>query len=437
MVALLNWRPKANQAQEPGLLSGATSRAPSRMYLMCDLRTADVKFMVDGNFEDIKPLRIRLYPDEFLDTIDVEPTLHMMKVPIPMQEDAIHGGLQSDDSSDSPSRLPKDNQPIALICGYSKCNAELRCAHKSSGSDLVGLNTSWRQELQGGQQKLHGGQNRIISELHWGFKAMFTQTYELFEYPVSQLFIALPKEPDLWYNLSQFTHNFRPYFLCECDIDTKRRTHAEGKNTIHLANHEGYDLLRATELFLEYGLHFLTTLETIKIGAAVAGIMMLIMNQVLDGIEGVQKTIEFTSETFGPLLENTIIYVKGKISQENSESDAERGTAFSEQEPLEGADLRHLTSFINNNDQEHTFSNLYRTVTNEGHVKWVRQERFHKDFQRKTVQQLCEFLGQNNSKFNEQTDKIDFTITSSSKAARFSEKLALAPSRQETTIHLS
>ncbi|KAI8358933.1 hypothetical protein B0O80DRAFT_442584, partial [Mortierella sp. GBAus27b] len=54
-------------------------------------------------------------------------------------------------------------------------------------------------------------------------------------------------------------------------------------------------------------------------------------------------------------------------------------------EALEGADLRRLETFLKNKDGNKVLGNLYRTVTSEGHVKWVCIDHYRENYHEKAV----------------------------------------------------
>lgn len=86
-------------------------------------------------------------------------------------------------------------------------------------------------------------------------QVLLKQTFEMHEYPITRLFIVLPKDINSCNSTSILNNHFQLHFLCECGEHTKV---LNGDNTniphhIHLSKHEGYDLQRPKEFFRKYG----------------------------------------------------------------------------------------------------------------------------------------------------------------------------------------
>ncbi|KAG0368380.1 hypothetical protein BGZ54_002046 [Gamsiella multidivaricata] len=106
-------------------------------------------------------------------------------------------------------------------------------------------------------------------------------------------------------------------------------------------------------------------------------------------------------------------------------------------EALEGADLRQLESYLKFHDQGRTLGNLYRTVTAEGHVKWVCIDHYRENYQESAVQQLRDVILENSEAFVEQQGKIEITLTSPILAKQLYDGLVKARGVHELEITLN
>ncbi|KAF9568101.1 hypothetical protein EC968_003121 [Mortierella alpina] len=333
----------------------------------------------------------------------------------------------------------------------------------------------------------------IQSKVH----AVLTQTYELHEYPIPRLFIVLPADTQRRDKvLSPFTTRFRLYFLCECGEHTKHQhgTFLQDQRTwsmetgvdsgninykdnstskmtthhIHLAKHEGYDLDRPNEFFRKYGSHILTLLQMLKYGIIAAGFVVPPLAQ-LGLVEGIDKTCgDLSASSSGekggldPKVDLAIQYLEdlahGLAETRNSWNAVDRdhndildrreltttiesGDTQAQVPPrgleaLEGADLRHLSSFLKIKDESRVLGNLYRIVTHEGHVKWVCLDHYRETYRDSSLKQFREAVESNGGSFEESKGKVKIRLSSGSTARHFFEALEQARFIQELAMTL-
>ncbi|KAF9082177.1 hypothetical protein BGX23_012732 [Mortierella sp. AD031] len=203
-----------------------------------------------------------------------------------------------------------------------------------------------------------------------------SQSYELHEYPILRLFIVLTREirPGQRYwvgdsgtslsSSSSSTFSSSVANTPNQPTSTTQKQHSDNgranlKHEVHVARHEGYDLDHPTEFFEKYGVYVLTLLQVFKYGLTIAGVVVPPLAQlgVSDGVDAVQKGADNMFNDMG---------VRG----DRTGSDQLSGL-----EALEGADLRQLSTILRNKDDARVFwvfGNLYRIVTSEGRVKWLR-----------------------------------------------------------------
>ncbi|KAG0294936.1 hypothetical protein BGZ98_001575 [Dissophora globulifera] len=233
-----------------------------------------------------------------------------------------------------------------------------------------------------------------LSVLQFRVQAVLTQTFELHEYPIPRLFIVLPQDPSGWDIVNPFSNKFRLYFLCECGEHTRLANNkTKIPHHIHLAKHEGYEIARPSEFFRQYGVYVLTILKMLKLGITIAGVVMPALSQLIspDVVGQSIDSLKQLQDIILPSVDQVIEWMDkvamddaesiGDISTSNGKS-VERVTEQMEtKEVLEGADLRKLSTFLQGKDGNKVLGNLYRTVTVEGHVKWVCIDHYHENYQ--------------------------------------------------------
>ncbi|KAF9293294.1 hypothetical protein BGZ88_005547 [Linnemannia elongata] len=234
--------------------------------------------------------------------------------------------------------------------------------------------------------------------------ALLVQNYELHEYPIPRLFVVLPDSFKDWDPRNFVMERFRLYFLCECGGDCGLGT-GQGasskqpgidattstkpipvKNSIHLAEHEGYELSRFTEFFDQYGHYILGMLRILKhcltVAAMAAPVAALADSGLKDVIDGVKSISESTMQAVDMSI-NTLETKLGDADVGDNlatiASDGHDNTMFENLAALEGADLRRLDTFLRNKDQDKILGNLYRITTEQGHVKWVCFEQYEEN----------------------------------------------------------
>ncbi|KAG0038089.1 hypothetical protein BGZ82_001102 [Podila clonocystis] len=234
-------------------------------------------------------------------------------------------------------------------------------------------------------------------------EALATMTFELFEYQVPRLFIVLPDNLDMWTDIwNPVTNRFRLYFLCECGEHTKVPPNSTVSNHIHMALHEGYPIVRPSEFFQQYGPYLMTVMEMVRFGTKIAGSIVPALTTlgITEGIEQIQKGVNFTKEKFTPLLEQSIEFTQSRLKSSFGSSAGENSA--DEQEALQGADLRQLATFLEGADSSKALANLYRTVTTDGHVKWVCFEHFNVNYNMLASEKLMEVV----EKYHGISDKL-------------------------------
>ncbi|KAK3817486.1 MAG: hypothetical protein J3Q66DRAFT_430937 [Benniella sp.] len=267
-------------------------------------------------------------------------------------------------------------------------------------------------------------------------KALLMQTYELHEYPIPRLFIVLPDEKSSWDPLNFFSNKFRLYFLCECGEHTMA-TNSKIPHHIHLAKHEGYDIDRPSEFFQQYGSYVLTILRMLKFGISVAGVAIPVLSQLVrvDGLDQATASLKLLDKTIEPGMDQVIKHID-KASTDGSGAVVGFSEQMENNEALEGADLRQLESFLKIKDSNRVLGNLYRTVTGEGHVKWVCIDHFRENYHAKAAQAFRETVNTLQGAFDENMGRAEVTLPSRVQAEQFYRVLGSVTSVYELKVEL-
>ncbi|KAF9962368.1 hypothetical protein BGZ65_009248 [Modicella reniformis] len=102
-------------------------------------------------------------------------------------------------------------------------------------------------------------------------------------------------------------------------------------------------------------------------------------------------------------------------------------------EALEGADLRKLDTFLKNKDENKVQGNLFRTVTTEGHVKWVCIDHYRENYQTK-AKAFRDTVDALRGSFDENVGRVQIHISSKVQADQFYLALEKAKSVYELGI---
>ncbi|CAO3563710.1 unnamed protein product [Mortierella alpina] len=267
-------------------------------------------------------------------------------------------------------------------------------------------------------------------------QAVLTQNYELHEYPIPRLFIVLPQYPSGWDILQPFTEKYRLYFLCECGEHTKAPdNNSNMPHTIHLAKHEGYEIARPNEFFKQYGPYILTILKMLKFGLSVASVAVPAVAHLMntDALDHAAKGLEQLKNCIEPGM-NEIISKIEKDSTNEGEAIEDFASQMESKEALEGADLRKLETFLKDKDENKVLGNLYRTVTDEGHVKWVCMDHYRENYKQMAVEAFQRTVDSQGGTFDENNGLVRVKLRSRVLANQFYMALRNARSVHELDI---
>ncbi|KAF9438476.1 hypothetical protein BGZ76_007595 [Entomortierella beljakovae] len=417
-----------------------------------------VSFLTDETFEDILPLRIRHYPEVVLEVVSLKNEAPTLEASHCMAMATAIAKTDNDSSLHTVVNIPTTNEPsdknpaalsesinleenswnhlfkqlqdslLQAIYGQVVESSNVKEMNEALDDHLNNLHTEVKKnqniqdEILRVQKEIHQMQQEILEKqqqtldrlaiIQSRIQTVITQTYELHEYPIPRLFIVLPKSTRFRDKLTgPFTQQYRLFFLCECGSHTM----SEGSKTphqIHLAKHEGYDIEKPSEFFEKWGSYVLAMLQMIKFGFVIASTIVppLALFDV-EGIDSLQRNLDFTTGKISNLVDDTINMLEG-ISNVNQEEMTPEQNEIDKLKLLEGVDLRQLQSYLKTKDEDRILGNLFRIVTDEGHVKWVCFDHYHENYRQSDIQHLRDVLEVNSGLLLEEEGAVLISVAS-------------------------
>ncbi|KAG0307735.1 hypothetical protein BGZ98_009934 [Dissophora globulifera] len=259
------------------------------------------------------------------------------------------------------------------------------------------------------------------------FQILRAQNYELHEYPIPRYFIILPREGrkrDIARNWVSKT--FRLHFLCECGAHTGRETDGS-PHKIHLANHEGYDIVKPSDFVKKYRSHLLNMLQMVKYSLAIAEFAVPALQhfKLVKGLGMIAPHLKSNSKTFSDLLDESISFIKDSSGKyDNIVGVPTQPIDLRKLPGISGPLLRQLESFLSLNDRGRVLGNLYRIPTKTGHIKWVCMDHYKRYSLSSTavirrLGQLHTFTTANGGAFIEAEGMVRVKLDSEARAEQF------------------
>ncbi|KAF9977035.1 mediator complex subunit [Mortierella antarctica] len=219
---------------------------------------------------------------------------------------------------------------------------------------------------------------------------------------------------------------------------TQGRSTAKAKvHHIHIAKHEGYEITRPTEFFQRYGPYVLTILKILKFSISVAGVAVPAISQLVraDFIDQASTHLQKLQADIEPGMDKVIALMDGASVDEGAtierfEEDMENKMA------LEGADLRKLDTFLKDKDGNKVLGNMFRTVTDEGHAKWVCIDHYRENYQESTAKEFQRVLDSLGGTVDEHLGRVDVKLQSRALADNFWAVLGKTRSIHELDVDL-
>ncbi|KAG0237898.1 hypothetical protein B0O80DRAFT_495630 [Mortierella sp. GBAus27b] len=271
-----------------------------------------------------------------------------------------------------------------------------------------------QEALNASQEEMKQLQIRALSQLALlqnRVQALMTQTYELHEYPIPRLFVIVPMDAKAWNPRDVWSNKFRLRFLCECGEHTKS-ANSRIPHDIHLAPHEGYEIVRSSEFCQSYGPYVLTILKMLRFGISVAGASIPAFSRLVfsEPMAYVDRSLDVVTRDIQYGMDQTI-------------SGLDRITVGMKQPEdhvaLEGADLRRLKSFLKIKDGSKALGDLYRIVTTEGHVKWVCSNHYRENRNDRAAKAFIDTLSALSGSFDENVGRVNIHLHSKLEADQF------------------
>lgn len=197
---------------------------------------------------------------------------------------------------------------------------------------------------------------------------------------------------------------------------------------IHLAKHEGYEIMRPSKFFQQYGCHVLTVLQMLKYGISVAGVLVPAISHLVQA-QAIDQAVTFLGQlkdNIEPEMDIAIDFIDRTIDEFDKQME--------NKEALEGADLRKLDTFLKANDGKKVLGNLYRTVTDEGHVKWFCIDHYRENYKESMAKEFRRLLNVLGGSFNESNGRVEVKLRSKASAQHFFSALGKVRSVYELDI---
>ncbi|KAI8353541.1 hypothetical protein B0O80DRAFT_529671 [Mortierella sp. GBAus27b] len=352
-----------------------------------------------------------------------------------------------DEMSKNNELASRNNELVSDVKELASRNNEMACDIKdlalknneiaSKNNELTFKNTELSTSIIKMQEAFDAKQEEVkqlqiqalsqLALLQNRVSALVTQTFEIHEYPIPRLFVVLPQDTSSWDPINSFSNKFRLYFLCECGEHT-RSTNSKIPHHIHIAKHEGYEISRPNEFFEQYGHYVLTILNMLRFGISVAGVAIPAVSHLVrtDALDQTTEKLKDLSGNIQKELDQAIGCLE-KVTTDHTKGPDGVVEQIENNEALEGADLRKLETFLKNKDGNKVLGNLYRTITSEGHVKWVCIDHYRENYHEKAVKAFRDTVESMGGSFDENIGRATVHLRSKTQAEQF--YLALEKSR--------
>ena len=231
-------------------------------------------------------------------------------------------------------------------------------------------------------------------------RRVMTQMYELHEYTTPRYFFILPAthyETTLINNVTKlFQLHYKLYFLCECSRNPKK---------MHVAPHEGYSIIGTKDFILRYGPYLRTTLNIVQVLLSVGGTVIPAIGSAAP-VVGNALPSSLEPENFEKLKQQLQLVNHVITIHDDNEEDADSSYFEPKRAPLQGPDLREVETYLELSDNKRSLGNLYRTITDDGHVRWVCLEHYHENKWKMKMSEYISQLEAMGGKFDEEKREV-------------------------------
>ncbi|KAG0212875.1 hypothetical protein BGX31_001379, partial [Mortierella sp. GBA43] len=243
-------------------------------------------------------------------------------------------------------------------------------------------------------------------------QAVLDSALLLNETAIPRLFIVLPQDTTQWDPLNLSANRFRLFFLCECGEYTKS-PNSRILHHVHLADHKGYDLARPGDFFKEYGCHVLAIHRMIKLGIPVAGLSVPTLSLMVNSNMADQHntSLDELVSTIDRGMDQVICLIEKAIAKNDGINEVIQSTES--ENALTAKGLCKLDTFLKKRDVDKVPGNLYKTITTEGHVRWVCHDHYNDRQHLKAVQALRNIVATSpRGSFDESIGRLDVVLSS-------------------------
>ena len=236
---------------------------------------------------------------------------------------------------------------------------------------------------------------------------MMTLMYEIHEYTTPRYFFILPTKHYDQAAISTvhnwFYLHYKLYFLCECSNDPKE---------LHIASHNGYPIKKRRDFITKYGSYLMKTTSIIKVLLEIGKLILPQLIGIAEEVSSLQSSDDFTD------IKDKINIVENFLQDPDTRMTYEGSSSIkkSQQVPIQGPALRELESYLTRIDPTRSLGNLYRIVTDNGHVRWVCQQHYDQiKYEEDILVYIKQFIAMG-GKFDQKTkqaivDQLNFSDT--------------------------
>jgi hypothetical protein len=221
--------------------------------------------------------------------------------------------------------------------------------------------------IEGKIDRIDANAQEILCQIRQVMMQMyeFTTPRYFFILPAKHCDTALINSVQNWFH----TH-LKLYFLCEC---------SEEPSKMHVAPHDGYSIKKPKDFVMKYGPYLRTTLGIVQLLLSAGGFVIPQLGNVSTVVNNALPSALKTSKNFDDMkqklklvdelinkFDNKRVHAGSSVAELNKSRGA----------PLQGAELREIGTYLELVDDKRSLGNLYRTVTVDGHVRWVCLEHY-------------------------------------------------------------
>ncbi|KAF9282671.1 hypothetical protein BGZ68_005831 [Mortierella alpina] len=375
----------------------------------------NIEYLLDSNGNP-GTTRLGHFPDKVIEVTPCEPEesgmLELSRRPFvassysvstaPATQQAVI--VKSVEVAESPAKLNQEQQLIA-VKNYAPREEPQRLAQEREG--IAGSSKRDDEKNKAMQAELQIIKSKV--------KDIWLQDYELRECPIPRLFVILPEHKDLE-NDSEGSKilpqdKFRLHFICEGGFPCQTnkggtRLGSDGpEDHVHLALHEGYELLRLDEFHSKFGRYALGMLRFMKECKAMDDTLVGFGSHPLS--EEDSRLLQKAKAATGmlkhrPFMDMVINYLESNLDNKNIlDVDTNAHNVSNRFDALSGGELRHLETFLHTKDRD-VFGNLQRVITPEGRNKWVCMHHANEAFQPDAKQNFLQLIKDKNSGYYQQ-----------------------------------